>query len=333
MRIIYENDYKLGIFGKIFTDVYEKLQNNDLDYPIFDNIPDGLTPLISSAYPEKPVVFNTTKLEYNVDGTGFSEKDVLVGFTDGKDSVATALKLKDLGFNPILFYLKGVNRAYPNEYIVVNQIAKELNCPIVMPVIKLSYKKGEKSHFIENPIRNQYILSLMVDYGIEHGVKLYTLGNHTKDVCEKTNVFAGLSDALEQFQHFESFIKLHFPQYQYITPLYDHKEAYSILSQHPDIIGKVMSCMGAYRYRNRLSKLNGEKYSIAVLPNRCYSCYKCCAEWIYYNRCSIVGFEDNPLFYKHCIDILRKNIESVSGGYYNAKTATETEILEFFGCL
>lgn len=333
MQIIYENDYKLGVFGQIFTDIYEKIENNDLDAPIFDKIPDGLTTLITSVYPETPVIFNVTTLDYTVDGTNFNNKDVLVGFTGGKDSVSTVLKLKELGYNPILFYLKGINRSYPNEHIIVNQLAIELNCPVVMPVIKLSYKKGEKSHFIENPIKNQYILSLMVDYGIEHGIKLYSMGNHTKDVYESTNVFAGLSDALELFEHFESFIKLHFPQFKYITPLHDDHEAYTILSDHPNIIEKVMSCMGAYRYRNRLSKLNSEKYSITVLPNRCYSCYKCCAEWIYYNRCSVVGFEDNPLFYKHCIDILRKNIESVSGGYYNAKTATETEILEFFGCL
>lgn len=245
--------------------------------------------------------------------------DILVGFSGGKDSTAAAIKASMLGGNPILFYVQGINKAYPREKDAATELAGKLGFDIVYEKVTVT----GSSAFVENPIKNQYILALMVDYGMLSGVSNFTQGNLMEDTCSELDISFGYSDGWEMFEatrpYFESLIK----QYKYHHLVKNDSDSLSTIINHDiSLLLHTQSCMTPIRYRGKLHKDNQKKYGVSLLPERCGSCYKCCLEWLHLMAWDKADKNDG--FARHCVDILVRGLSRTFGREVTRKEAVDT---------
>lgn len=203
-------------------------------------------------------------------------KKVLVAYSGGKDSLANAINLSNQGYTPIMTYIKGLNRSYPNEYKAVKEVADKLNFELVVIEIKVS----GKCDYIENPIKNAFILSMLVDYGKTRNINKYSFGNLLEDEAEKMPTEAGLSDGLEFFNILEKFYSNYIENFKIITTLKNQTYSYkTIIDKDIDLLNYTQSCMMPYRYIKQFHDKNEKKYNFKFKTNSCgCSCYKCCRE-------------------------------------------------------
>lgn len=200
---------------------------------------------------------------------------ILVAFSGGRDSLATTIKLQKMGYLPILFFVDGINRSYPNERNAVKTLSKKLNLDLIIENI---YVTG-KCDFIENPVKNQFILSMMVDYGINNRISKFSFGCVLDDNITNVNADYMLSDASELFKLITPFFKKHIDNFKIINPIKNETESIIILNK-TNLLILTESCMLPMRYKTKLIENNVKKFDFDFykLGNRCGSCYKCCQE-------------------------------------------------------
>lgn len=326
MRIIDNN--LLGYYGTMFTKLYVDVANQDpkVGTVKFEGYPKELNDYIKMIYPTETVLFDnetSDKKYFEVE----ENNKVLVGFTGGKDSTAVVLKLKKAGYKPILFFVKGVNRAYPNEIDSAVKLSKLLDCEIIVHEAKYV----GKIFYSENPIKNQYILSLMLDYGLAMGISKYCLGTHTNDSIEKANRNFDWSDTKEVLEEFKKFVKVSFPQYKFLNFLRGERDSYEeiILGNMQHLFPEILSCVLPYRYRKMIRENNEKKFNIKLMPNRCGSCYKCCMDYIYFYKHNVEQYNDD--FYKHCVKKLKEKTLEVHG--FKGNKLTDEEIFKLYGII
>ena len=325
MQIV--DNHELGYFGKLFTKLYEDISNQDpkVGTVCFKDYPHEIKPFIEKVYPTESIVFdgNTEEIKkFKVE----ENKKVLMGFSGGKDSTAVVLKLKKQGYEPILFFVKGVNRAYPNEIDSAKVLAEKLDCPII--IYEASYKG--KMYYGENPIKNQYILALLLDYGLQNDISMYCMGDCGKDSLQEANRHYNWSDSQEMFIAFEKFVKSRFPQYKKLSIISGERDSYEeiILNGHEKLFPDILSCVLPYRYRRMRKEGNEKKFGITLMKNRCGSCVKCCLDYVYFYRHGVVTPKDEK-FYEHCINKLREKTLEVYG--FKGNKLTEKELLVLYG--
>lgn len=236
------------------------------------------------------------------DDKTFDDKRIIVGFSGGKDSLACALKLLDDGYIPTLFYVDGINRSYNNELTYAKTLANELGLELYVYKVKIL----GKCDFIENPIKNQFILSLMVDYGLKKNINKCSIGTFYSDGIETISTEYMLSDCYDLLVATEGFYKNYIPHFELIIPLEDETESFCIINKFNKngLLNDCFSCMTPLRYKENIRKININKYGISLLPNRCGSCYKCCQEALILNELGIEKY--NSGFLHHCKDIIEK---------------------------
>ena len=119
--------------------------------------------------------------QYKEQGMAFA-----VAFSGGKDSVATAIKLKDDGRDVRLFYVSGINKAYPDEMTHAIQIAEQLDLPLHVAYVK----QHGKTVFKESPVKNQIIASMALDYAINNNLGCsIAFGDFTSDNIHNSQFF------------------------------------------------------------------------------------------------------------------------------------------------
>lgn len=311
-----------GQFTKIFKDLYIKTSckplPKELTYPL------DLKPYLDMLYKytnNGEYVLNgmKTKLKhYN----NFNEHDerVLCAFSGGKDSVADVLLLKSLGYKPILFFVKGVNRSYPQELETSKILAEYLG----MELIVYSTKISGKCDFVENPTKNQFILALMVDYGVKLGISNYSFGAFIEDEIEIMSSDYMLSDAKEMFDTIEGFYSHYINGFQLLNFLHNEAESYYIICNYDKkILDYTYSCMTPLRYKQNLIKNNERKYGIKLITNRCGSCHKCAIEAIVLSKMGVIEYSDQ--FLKHCEEVLEKIDEKQISSIENKKLANSMD--------
>lgn len=291
--IIYDNTvYMYNLFG---SDIL----------PNHITIMHGFEDLITLLYKvhgfESP---NIDVAHYNVlyDSTPPTHKStILLGFSGGLDSAYNALKLRDEGYEVLLFHINNLNKAYPKEdefaqYFAINQNFK---------YITLDAYHLHKEHYIDNPLKNQLILASMIDYGILHNINIYALGADTNTHIEDAHIGMTVTDSVEVNQLFWKGVKKYLPNAELkLIPndIKKYNRLKYILEYHNDALNDVYSCITPHRFNNMLHNNNEAKYNIKLLDGRCGSCYKCCMEIIlltelgYYNK-------DEKLL-NHCWKIL-----------------------------
>lgn len=123
---------------------------------------------------------------------------ILLGFSGGLDSVYNALKLRDEGYEVLLFHINNLNKAYPKEDEFAQRFAEHQN----FKYITLDAHHLHKEYYIDNPLKNQLILASMIDYGIQHSINIYALGadnnTHIEDAC----IGMTITDSIEVNQLF-----------------------------------------------------------------------------------------------------------------------------------
>lgn len=263
-------DYMLYLFQATSEDVFPNPV--DIPNPAWNEYIDILYSRCGQPIPEKNVLNSLPEINIPV-----NDKQILLAFSGGKDSVAHAAYLVDHGFDTTLFFVRNANRAYPHEYQVAQNIASMLNCGFVEDTLRY---KGSVSK-AESPVKNHVILSLMIDYMQRNNVTKCACGTYLEDTLQKTSTFFGLSDAYEFYLAFEKAIRATFPNFHWICWFKSEVHALAYLvNKHPELITEYQSCLLPDRYRPRVKAANERKHNITLMPNRCGSCWKCAQEYL-----------------------------------------------------
>ena len=275
--------------------VDEKLKEYPIDkrvQPIVDVLAQGAKREFKPTYLEEYPV-----RQFNEDLS--ANKNVIVCFSGGKDSTAAALLMKEKGYNVYLYHVHGINKSYPEELERAQSVAKILGMPMVTENVTL---KGT-STFRDNPIKNQLIASMALEYGIENKISTtIVFGDFTTDNVNNCYFLECFSDSQEMWLTHRDYIKQYVPYYEVVIPFKTYIDTMDIIAEHKDLLNIIQGCVLPYRYRKGIRAKNETKYNVQLLPNRCGSCWKCCVEYIHYANKGIVEY--NKEFYKHCLDFL-----------------------------
>ena len=91
---------------------------------------------------------NVENVKYNPINIMKNNKDILVLFSGGKDSLACALKYKELGYNISTLFIDGINFGYNGERAVAKKLAEKYGFNHEELVLQISGRQD----FMENPV-------------------------------------------------------------------------------------------------------------------------------------------------------------------------------------
>ena len=232
---------------------------------------------------------------------------VVLAFSGGKDSVAHAAYLKDYGFNPILYFVKRMNRSYPNELNASHEVADLLQCPMVEDYVLYSGKVSRA----ESPVKNHLILSLIIEYMKQNGLTRCACGTYLEDTLDKTSTQFGLSDAYEFYKAFEKGVQSFFPNFKWLCWFQSEFHAMSYLVHtHAELIPHYQSCLLPDRYRKKVKEANEKKFNMSLMPNRCFSCWKCVQEYLILSDLNYLPKPTDEMI-KHFIYVFQKDLKKV----------------------
>ena len=232
----------------------------------------------------------------------YNPKNIIVCFSGGKDSIATVLHYKKLGYTVYLYHLRNINKVYPKEYENAEKLADAFHLPLYMETITLS---GNHS-YIEHPLKNMIIANCALQWGIRNNISTkIAFGNYYTALLKDNKFDVCAGDCRDMWTIYEGIIRNIMPKFKMYIPLKNVKTTLKALENRKDLLSLSCSCMGPYRYREYWKKLNENKYIIKLPENRCGNCWKCALECIYYVEHNVWKY--NEEFYKHCLETLLKN--------------------------
>ena len=279
MVTIKKHDFENSSFLRTMIKIYEGCSALPLPAE-WDALPAGIEDYMQAVYKAADQQLKVKKWEGSYTTRGDARhngRDLMVGFSGGKDSLATALWGLEKGYDVTLFHVKGVNPSYPNEVNHAVTLAGELPARLIIKQVKLT----GRSDFMENPVKNQLILAAMIAWGYPQGIANYALGDFWDDTLDKSNIICNLSDARELWLGIESYLGDIYNPFSYKHIFNNYSETYlQILRTRPDLLEQVLGCMAPLRYRAGYRQHNESKYKLNLLPGRCGSCWKCCAEYL-----------------------------------------------------
>ena len=326
----FKNYYFIEIFGRLYR------QLSILPFSYSQTFEKELKSLIDLLYKN----FKYDYIFYPFNNTFFgtlaptnistnNKTDILIAFSGGKDSLAAVIRAKENNLNPILFYVKNINKAYPSEMYYVGKLHQKL---INLNIVKndwvaytgeLHKKKSDRpkckknKHVVnywdknnpalrENPVKNQYILSLMIQYGIDNGINKFSFGNHSDESLNKpSNIYFNFSDYIEVFNEVEKYYKNFYGDLFEIKPYIknDTNSACEILKTNYKLYLDVSSCMAPEQMGKKAGyrKANLNKFCKALPDSWCGSCYKCAFTYILFD---LLGLVDNINFLDHSWNFL-----------------------------
>lgn len=284
----------------LYSNQYLIKENSKLIYfdkdlkPIIDTLEIGLKEKYSYNY------ISTEKYPMTIN----SGNNIVVCFSGGKDSVATAIKYKELGYNVYLYHIRGINGVYTDEWIRAKDIAEYLKLPLYIENIKLS---GNNT-YLEHPLKNQVVCSLALNYAINNNIgTCIAFGDFTSDTIKDGLFDRNWSDTQEMWHSYIKYIQTYIPTFELKIPFDNYLETLGVIAENMELLNMTQGCLAPQRFKNKLHNLNKEKYNVDLLDNRCGSCWKCCVEYIYLADNGFV--ELNKDFYIHCLDILKKKMK------------------------
>lgn len=246
------------------------------------------------------------------------KKTVIVCFSGGKDSTATAIHYKQAGYKVYLYHLKGINLTYKDEWESAQAVAEKLEVPLIFEEVRLSGKQ----EWTEHPLKNMILANMALQYGIRN--KLTTniaFGCFTTSSLELEPFGVCAGDCKEMWEAYNEVMQAVIPDFKVLTPFSNFQDTLDILIDNKDIVPYTQSCIGAYRYREYLKKQNESKYNIQLPEHRCGSCWKCCLEYCIF--CDNGLYEYNEAYYRHCLEVLRNTLKKETGVTYSVDSTWE----------
>lgn len=296
-----------GVFTQILGRLYVQIVG---PFPTrFEGYPGSLRPLIDVLARGNPYEFVPGSDPVYGDTPPPNDRAMYVGFSGGKDSTAVALRARREGYDPTLIFVRGINRAYGSEYAAARQVAKAIN----MPMVTLNVLQSRIAMpFLENPVKNQLILALMLDHGLTHGVRHYVHGNYANDKTEGMDWKIDFSDSIELYEACASFFSAHVPGYV-LHSHFTENGTHSFLAlarENERLFDLISSCMTPARYKVAIRRTNEQRFG-PLRPGRCGSCYKCVDEYLHLAGLGLD--KPDPARVGHAIVTMRKQLRQFFG--------------------
>lgn len=278
--------------------------SNSLIPMVFDRSFESLQGIFNK-YGKQNYKFEFTDKHYSSLNVSEYDKDnVILAFSGGKDSVATALILMESNYNVYLYHVKGLKSAsYPDEWKNAQNIASYLGLPIIIDEIQLEGKLA----FPEHPMKNMIIANRMLQWGIENNIGTQIeFGNYTTSILDYTAFYYAGDDCIDMWDAYESIVGevLNDKSFYVGLDLFNLNDTLEMLAKHSELLPMCQSCLGAHRFREHNRQHVLDKYNVKLMPHRCGLCWKCAVEYIYMSDHDVLEY--NEAYYKHCVDILKK---------------------------
>lgn len=306
-----------GPFFRTFATLYEELSSRPFPrvlaeprtnglWPVKPMLLDGIGPLVLEIYSQckqpAPDAICVDLADPHTMPEGARSNRVLVAFSGGKDSVAAVLKLKAVGYKPELYFVRGINKSYHKELEYALNAAGALGLtPITVGEVTVT----GKGDFVENPVKNFLILSMMFEYGRRQGIYLYATGSDAH-LGSTVNPEYDLSDAKELYSLANKFYWKYMPSFDCINPIESATDAFYTIWKHaPEILRKksYLSCILPEFRKPNVRKANLAK-GIELEASRCGSCNKCAKEYLHDVIFGIRPFD--RAYAERCVENIRK---------------------------
>lgn len=296
---------------RLYAATSERVYKGGLIAPTFDVLFYNIANLFNE-FGGTDYQFNYTEKFYDrLKLPKYDSKNIIVLFSGGKDSTATALYYKKRGYNVYLYHVRGINKSYPDEWKQAEKIAEYLDMPLYID----EYSMKGKLDIPDHPMKNMIIANGAIHYGIREniGTKI-SPGNHYTNHLESDAFYYCGDDCPEMWWVYESLIEQIIPKFRMYIPLKNTNSTMNLLADDLKLTELCLSCVGAQRFRAWNKQRIESKYNIHLLENRCGTCWKCCLEYIY--LCDMHKLEYNEEYYKHCLNVLKKMDKEEHGGEF-----------------
>lgn len=258
---------------------------------------------------------------FDVEG---NEHDEVVGFSGGLDSSYMALSEHDGGMSVRLFHVTGLNKAYPDE----DTYSRRFSTSSEIPLTECRVKHIKNQKYVDNPLKNQLIMSMMADYGISHGITTYAMGADWCTDIRHCEIGFTITDSIEINGAFLDGMRKVMPSYNLRFIGGEVKKADRlryIIVNHRECLNSVSSCISPHRFKKMLHTNNMRKYGVDLMDGRCGSCFKCCMEWLILRHTGYVG--RNDAFEQHCWGVLSDSKNSHRKDLFDKNVPKEKRIL------
>lgn len=236
-----------------------------------------------------------------------NERKAFISFAGGKDALAVAIRAEQDGFKPTLVYVGGINKVVPSERKAAEKVARLAGYPLVETKINI---KGQKD-FGEHPLKNVFILCLLIDIGRMQGATAFGQGNIFEDDSTRSIIEDCMSDSTDLLRMFVRAFRKVTPPITHLNYLHDNLQSFYIVWKNkPQVIPHLSTCnMGDFR-RPMRRKYIAEHYGAEVLPPAgCGGCYKCAYEYKHKEAFGLIK-KPNVNYSVYCSSLIREYLRS-----------------------
>jgi hypothetical protein len=231
----------------------------------------------------------------------YDEKNVIVCFSGGKDSIAVAKKLRDEGYNVFLYHAWHINPSFGDEHKCAQEAADVLVLPIYLDDIRLS---GHHV-YMEHPMKNMIIANGAIHYGIREGIGTKVVfGNYTSSTLDDNPFDRCAGDCMDMWDYYSVIIQRIIPDFCVTAYLENVGDTLELITHDRELLDVSLSCLCRHSLRQYRHDWVKSKFGVDLPKRRCGSCYKCCVEYIYMADHDLIEFSED--YYKYCLSQLYK---------------------------
>ncbi len=326
MSLLLPVEYPLGKLGNTFFWLYNQMAHNPLP-EVVTGLPLGMVPLLELVYKGKKTPVMVECSELPAIERYYSQNEAVVCFSGGTDSVAAVCRLQKEGKQVSLFHVNGLNRATARaEMSAASGAAKALGMDLVS--IQVRYKG--KNEWIENPVRNNFILGMAIDFWLGRSVGapiplVFALGNMVSHRLNYGVDETGFSDCIEVLNATGSFL-MEYAGILVRTVLDNNTDStLEVLNAAPQVLPLVHSCIVALPHQVDHRKKVVQKFGVDLMPGRCGACHKCASEWLHMYLTKAV--EANEAYADYCVQALIRNYRR---HYVSGQEVTQQQVVDYF---